>query len=229
MTGLRRLDDNLWVAEAPQRFMGLEIGARMTCVRLSDGRVLLHSPVSASPPLVQAVAAVGPVAFLVAPNRLHHLYVAEWQRTCPEAKTYAAPGLEKKRPDLHIDGALDNRPEPGWSADVDQVAVGGFPLANEVAFFHRPSRTLILTDLAFRIGPDHALLTRLVFRAIGGYGTLSPSLLEKLGVRDRAAFREGLQAIFAWPFERVIIAHGDVAETGGRAQLEASYAWVLKP
>ena len=42
---LRQLDRDLWVAEQPLRFVGLEIGARMTVVRLPDGRLVVHSPI----------------------------------------------------------------------------------------------------------------------------------------------------------------------------------------
>ncbi len=37
MAMLRELDRNIWVAERPQRFYGLEVGTRMTVIRLADG------------------------------------------------------------------------------------------------------------------------------------------------------------------------------------------------
>ena len=48
---LRKLAENLWVEERSQRFYGLEVGARMTVMRLEDGSLLLHSPVSLDPQL----------------------------------------------------------------------------------------------------------------------------------------------------------------------------------
>ena len=48
---LRRLATDLWVAERPQRFFGLEVGTRMTVIRLADGSLLLHSPVVLDPAL----------------------------------------------------------------------------------------------------------------------------------------------------------------------------------
>jgi hypothetical protein len=70
---VRQLDSDLWVSESPLRFLGLEVGARMTVVRLSGGRLWLHSPVPAIPELIEQVRALGEVAYLVAPNRFHHL------------------------------------------------------------------------------------------------------------------------------------------------------------
>jgi hypothetical protein len=199
----------------------------MTVVRLPGPKLLLHSPIAASAALVREVKALGPVAYLVAPNRLHHLFVDEWLRACPDASIYVAPGLDTKRADLAIAGVLADEPEPGWKGVVDQVLVRGLPFANEVVFFHRPSATLIVTDLAFNVGSSSPPLTRLFFRLGGSYGRLSPTLLERLLVRDRTAFRDSLERILEWPFDRVVVAHGEVSEEGGRAELIRGYSWVL--
>jgi hypothetical protein len=224
---MRQLDSQLWVAESPLRFLGLELGSRMTVMRLADGRLFLHSPVAATAQLVQEVRAVGPVAFIVAPNRFHHLFVGEWQRAFPEASVYVAPGLERKRPDLEITGLLTDRPEGGWADTIDQVLLGGIPFTNEVVFFHRPSATLVASDLAFNVGASSPPLTRMAFRMGGIYGRLSPTALERLLVRDRSTFRRSLSRILEWPFQRVVVAHGEVAEENGRDQLVRGYSWVL--
>jgi hypothetical protein len=93
----------------------------MTVVRLPGGKLLLHSPIAADPDLVREVTALGTVAYIVAPNLLHHLFVGEWQQACPDASTYVAPGLDTKRSDLAIEGVLGDEPEPGWKDEVDQV------------------------------------------------------------------------------------------------------------
>lgn len=224
---MQPLDSDLWITDSHLRFFGLEVGARMTVVRLPGPRLLLHSPIEAAPDLVRAVKALGPVAYLVAPNRFHHLYVAEWQRACPDASTYVAPGLETKRADLTIAGVLGDESEPGWKGVVDQALLRGFPFANEVVFFHRPTATLIATDLAFNVGSSSPPLTRIAFRLGGAYGRLAPTLVERLLVRDRTAFRRSLERILEWPFERIVVAHGEVSEEGGRRQLVRGYSWVL--
>ena len=224
---MQQLDSDLWVTEAPLRFFGLEVGARMTVVRLPGPKLWLHSPVAATEELVDEVRALGPVAHVVAPNRFHHLFVGDWQRAYPDASVHVAPGLDTKRADLDIAGVLTDEPEAGWRGTLDQVPIAGVPMSNEVAFFHRPSATLIATDLAFNVGPDSPPLTRLTFRLARTYGRLSPTLLERLLVRDRAAFRRSLERILEWPFGRVIVAHGAVCETGGREELLRGYSWVL--
>ncbi len=224
---MQQLHSDLWIADSPLRFLGVEMGARMTIVRLPDGKLLLHSPISAAPALVREMQALGPVAYLIAPNRLHHLFIGEWKKVCPDALIYVAPGLDAKRSDLTIAGVLTDEPEPGWKSVIDQVLLDGFPFANEVVFFHRPSATLIASDLAFNIGASSPRLTRIAFRLAGTYERLSPTLLERILVRDRPAFRDSLERILDWPFDRVVVAHGDVCESGGREELTHGYAWVL--
>ena len=225
---MQQLDQDLWVAQSPLRFFGLEVGARMTVVRLPNSKLFLHSPIAPTPELLSEVRALGEVAYLVAPNRFHHLFLGDWQRNFPNARAYAAPSLDQKRPDLKLDGLLSDEPVEGWAQALGQVFVRGFPFANEVVFFHRPSKTLIATDLAFNIGCDSPPLTRFIFRLSRTFGRLAPTLVERLLVRDRAAFRRSLEQIFQWPFERVVVAHGAVSERGGREELRQGYAWALR-
>jgi len=103
----------------------------------------------------------------------------------------------------------------------------GRPYENEVAFFHRASRTLILCDLAFNFGPGTAWPTRWLMRVIRSYGRFGPSTLDPWLIRDRAAARASLERILAWDFDRVVVAHGDVLEGGGREALREGYRWLL--
>jgi len=224
---MQPLSPELWISDAPLRFAGVEMGARMTVVRLSGDRLLLHSPTPATDALVRKVDELGTVTYLVAPNKLHHLYAGDWQQAYPDASLYVAPGLDSKRPDLMPAGVLGDEPEPGWQDELDQVLLGGFPFSNEVIFFHRASATLVVADLAFNVGPSSPLLTRLAFRLGGTYGRLSPTLLERVLVRDRAAFRRSLERVLEWPFERVVVAHGEVSEAGGRDELRRGFSWIL--
>jgi len=225
---MQQLAPDLWIADQPLGIAGVELGARMTVVRLAGGGLLLHSPIRPTTELLEEARALGPVTVLVAPNRFHHMFALPWIEAFPDAKLFVAPGLETKRPDLPIAGVLTDEPEPAWQGALEQVVVRGMPLVNEVDFFHPASRTLIVTDIAFHIGPERPALTRLLFRLIGAYGRLAPSFFERLLVRDRAACRAAIERILEWPFERVIVSHGNVLETGGRQELASGYAWLLK-
>ncbi len=223
---LRELAPDLWATERPFRFFGAEIGTRMTVVRLADGSLWLHSPVAPDPELRKALDALGPVRFVVAPNRFHHLQAGPYASHYPESQLHVAPGLEEKRRDLRVEAVLGDEAPPGWAGQIDQLVFQGFPIANEVVFLHRASRTLVLTDLAFNPGPAMPAPTRFFLR-LGGNRGLSPTYLERLLIRDRAAGRASLERILAWDFERVIVSHGDVLPAGGREALRAGYRWLL--
>lgn len=224
---LRQLTRDLWVTERPLRFAGVEVGARMTVIRLGSGELFLHSPVALDPELRKQLDALGPARFAVAPNRFHHLFIGDYAVAYPEAELFAAPGVETKRRDLRFDAVLSDKAPAAWDGQIDQLVFRGFPLPNEVVFFHAASQTLIAADLAFNIQADSPRLTRLGFRALGGYGRLGPTWLERLLIRDRGAARASLARILEWDFERVIVAHGQVVEGGGREALRAGYAWLL--
>jgi len=224
---LRELTKNLWIVERSQRFYGLEVGTRMTVIRFADGSLLLHSPVSLDPELRRELDALGRVRFTVAPNRVHHLYAGEVAAAYPEARLWVAPGLARKRPDLVFVGVLGDEAPPEWKEELDQVFFRGRPYENEVVFFHRASRTLIMCDLAFNFGPRAAAPTRLLMRLLRSYGRFGPSSLDSLLIRDRQAARQSLERILAWDFDRVVVAHGDVLESGGREALRRGYSWLL--
>ncbi len=214
------------MVDRPQRFLGLSVGTRMTVIRLADGSLLLHSPVVLDAELRRALDALGPVRYAVAPNRVHHLYAGDVARAYPGARLWIGPGLEKKRPDLRYVAILGDEAPAEWRGQVDQTFFAGRPYENEVVFFHRASRTLVMCDLAFNFGPSAPFGTRIWMRLILSYGRFGPSKLDPLLIRDRAAARASLERILAWDFDRVIVAHGDVLETGGRALLASGYAWL---
>jgi len=224
---MRALAEDLWVVERPQAFWGLSVGTRMNVIRLSGGRLLLHSPVFLDPQLRAELDAIGRVTYAVAPNRVHHLYAGKVAEAYPGTRLWIGPGLERKRPDLAYEAVLGDEAPPEWRDEVGQVFFRGRPYENEVVFFHRPSRTLLLCDLAFNFGPSAAAPTRLLMKLMRSYGHFGPSKLDPLLIRDRAAARASLERILEWDFDRVVVAHGDVLESGGHEALRAGYAWLL--
>lgn len=223
---LRPLTDDVRVMETDFRFAGLALGGRCTVVRLPDGGLWVHSPVKLEAGVREAVEALGPVRFLVAPNLMHHLSVGAWAEAFPEARVLAPSGLRRKRPELRIDAELGEAPEPGYAAVFEQTPLRGVPGVDEFAFLHRPSRTLLLTDMAFNIRHSSSWLTRTYLRLSGAYGRLAVTRLEKALVKDRAALRASLERVLAWDFERVVVCHGEVLERGGREALREAYAWL---
>lgn len=100
-------------------------------------------------------------------------------------------------------------------------------MLNETVFFHRATRTLLLTDLCFNMLHSSSFITRLVMRAMGGYGHFGPSRLAKSFMKDKAALRRGIERILEWDFDRVTVTHGQVLERDGHALFKQAYAWLV--
>lgn len=226
---LRQIDDDLWVIDHPDfKVPGVTIGARTTLVRLRDGGLLMHSPGPLSVSLAKQIDEIGPVRFIVAPNTFHHLFVVDNAKAWQDAEIHLAPGLASRRKDLSFTAELGDTPPPAWSAELDQCIVGGAPRISEVVFLHRPSRTLVLTDLAFNVRHASSRGARIFFRLTGVYGRFASSRYLRLLVRDRAAARVSAERILGWDFDRVIVSHGDVLEQDGKPALRDALAWLVE-
>ena len=107
--------------------LGLRFPARMSVLPLERGRLALVSPVPIDDDRAAAIAALGEVAFLIAPNLLHHLHLGAAAQRYPEARVLAPSGLRRKRPDLPIGGSLDQPLPAELRASVEVVPIGGAP------------------------------------------------------------------------------------------------------
>ena len=232
---LKPVAEDLWVVDGPViRFRWLGVGlpfpTRMTVVRLADGGLWLHSPTAWSEPLADALAALGPVRFLVAPNKIHYWWLADWQRRRPEAVVVAAPGVDENaaKRGARIDRELGADPVSEWAEDIDHTLVPG-SFMTEAVFLHRPSRSLILTDLIenFEAERIHGPLFRLAAR-LGGVlhphgGT--PRDLRATFRTHRADVRNAAETMIAWQAARILIAHGRPPEGDATAILRRVFAW----
>lgn len=223
---LRPVAEDIYSLEVPFRTGGLELGGRMTVIRLPGGGLWIHSPVRLEAATRAAVEALGPVRYLVAPNLMHHLHMKAWAAAYPEARVVALPGLRRKQPELRIDVELGDTPDAGYGQVITQQHVRGIPRVEEFVFLHRPSRTLLLTDLAFHIRESPSWLTRTYLRLNGTYGKFAPTMVIKSLVKDRAALRTSLDAVLSLDFECVVVCHGEVLERGGREALKSGFAWL---
>lgn len=224
---LHKLDEDLWTVESSLRFPGgFTMGLRTVAVRLGDGGLALLSPVPGLTQVRAELEALGPVRALVAPNLLHHLGLPAAQATWPEARVFRRPGLEAKRPEVRFTDVLTGEAPELWRGVMSQVEVGGMPKVQEVAFVHHPSRTLLLTDLCFNVRSAPNLFTRVFMKLNGAYGRFGLSRLGRSFVKDRAALRASVDRLLAHDFERVVVAHGDVLHSGGRAELERAFAFL---
>lgn len=227
---MRQLAENLFVVDGPNvPFMGCAFSTRMTVIRLSDARLWIHSPIPLNTALKQWLAGLGDVTYLIAPNHLHHLFVAQWQRVYPSARSYAPQQLLKKRADLCFDGVLDNHTAMPWQDEIAQRLFTGSPLMEECIFMHVPSSSLIVTDLIENFAPDHfSPCQRLFAKCVG---ILAPQGKMPLDWRlsfvfSKSEARAHLAVMLAWHPERIIMAHGVLVERDSEAFLRRAFRWL---
>ena len=219
----------IWLADGREtEVIGFRYPTRMVVIRLSSGDLLIWSPIAISPELRAELALLGGVGHLVAPNSLHHLFLGEWREAYPKARLYAPPGLKLKRADLRFDAELGDAPPPAWAPELDQVLVRGNRITTEVVFFHRPSATILFTDLIQQFPPGWFRGWRSLVARLDLMTASEPSAPRKFRVAfvDRAAARTALRQILQWPAARVVMAHGPPVEEDGQAFVARAFRWL---
>lgn len=229
MKRLEPAGPEFWIAEGPVvPFLSFPYPTRMAVARLANNDLFVWSPIALDELLKAEMDALGRVAHLISPNKLHHLYLGEWKTAWPAAGLYASPGLAAKRPDLAFDAELGDTPAPAWREEIDQLRFDGSPFLTEVVFFHRPSRSAIFCDLIqnFRRGwfsGWRGVLARLDGIVAPDFG---PPRELRLSFLDRTKARANLNRILEWHPHQVVIAHGGWARTGGEAFIRKAFRWL---
>jgi glyoxylase-like metal-dependent hydrolase (beta-lactamase superfamily II) len=217
-------DTDLWSVEHVFRWpAGLTpVPVRMTVIRLGNGQLILHSPIPLSRDLRAELDALGPVAFVVVPEA-HGRFAGPASQAYPAAQLLAAPDAPRRRRSLPFQASLADEPPSEWDGQVESLLLLGFRL-HEVLVFHRPSRTLILTDLCFNIHRSSSRVARMFFKANGMWQRFGPSrIIRRVGVSDRALLENSLERVFQWDFERIVPGHGDVIDHAGPDAIRAAW------
>lgn len=224
---LHQITDNLWHAEHAFRVNGLPITTRMTVIRLPGQQLFLHSPIPLDSTLASQIDALGTVEFIVAPSKTHHLFLPACAARYPQAAVFGAPGLSEKRPDMRGLKELPTSGPSAWNPDLEYLVFGGIPYANESLWFHRPSATLIATDLVQWWHGKLPMSANLYARITGVHTHLAVPRTVRALVRDPDAARKSAQAILDWPFSRVIMAHNMLIEHDAHASMRRALACFL--
>lgn len=234
---LLAVGDDFWISEGPVvDFYSFPYPTRMAVVRLSDGALWVWSPIPLDEQLKEEIEALGAPAHLIAPNKLHHLFIAEWTKAYPDAKRWGLASVIRKRPDLDFTGTLEDQPPEDWRGDIDQVVFRGSPFMDEIVFFHRRSRTALFADLIENFGLEflrnspgwrgwRTTIARL-WRITEPYG-MAP-LEWRLSFLHRRPARAALDTVIAWDPVRVVMAHGTWIPENGKAFVERSFRWLRR-
>ena len=209
----------------PLPLLGTDVGRRVTVIRLpSSGQLVIHStgPFAASD--VTAIRALGQPGWLVEATNVHDTFARVGHAAFPDVPYLGPPGFARVAGLPAVRSLAE--PPAAWADTLEVLPLGGVPRAREHVFLHRPSRTLIVADLLFNVGPDASAWTRFLLRWVAGLrgGPGVSRVFRRLAVRDFGALRASLERLLAWDFDRVIVGHGDVIASGGKPRLTAALA-----
>ncbi|MCF8179666.1 MAG: DUF4336 domain-containing protein [Sulfuritalea sp.] len=216
--------NSVWHAQQPLKFGPISLTTRMTVVRLRDGSLWVHSPISPTHELIDELEKIGTVRYVVAPNKSHHLFFLAFLHAHPSAQGFIAAGLESKRPDL---GRFQQVPRDSpWGSEIQGFFIDGLPILNETAWFHSDTGTLVLTDLLFCFAETNRGITALISKLLGVRGKLGMSRTMKFATKDKQALARSVQPLLSLPVQRVIVAHDQVINEQPVAKLKQAFAWL---
>lgn len=220
---LSAIAEDVWGAETEIAIgLGMKLPLRMTVLRDRAGLTLI-SPIEINGALQRELLEEGPVHTLIGPNRLHYRYLEQAKKLFPHAQLLGAPGLAEKCPHLDFDATLSSGE---LSAKLSSHLIRGAETLSEVAFFHQPSGTLVVTDLVFNIHQANTPTKWLLQLLSRAYGKVEQSRLCRTMTSDRKATAQDIDQLLSLPFERVVPAHGEVFETRARQELSAGLWWM---
>lgn len=235
---LKPVTKNVWIADGDITAMAMygvkvPFTTRMTVIRLRDGSLWLHSPIAWNASLAKQLEALGTISHLVSPNKIHYAHIAGWAERYPEARTWASPGVRERAAGQGIavsfSDDLESTAPSCWAAELEQLHFRGSAFMEEVVFFHRPSRTLILADLIENFHPSkvHWAFRPLLRLA----GVLAPHGQAPKDFRftfwlGRAQARRSLAKMLEWQPERILLSHGDWIMRDGSNALKKAFRWL---
>lgn len=216
----------VWHAQQSLKFPIFgDLGTRMTVVRLADKSVLLISPVKITESLKRDLAALGEITYVIAPNTTHHLFINLTRSIFPRIKIYGPAALGKKRRDIAFTDFLDTKKKYPWSEEFELFSFPGRGSFEEFAFFHRPTKTLIVTDLMMNLRPATSAAARLV-TSMNGATKLGTTRIAKFIYNDRNAMKKNVSRFLELAPEKIILAHGQIVTENATEKLKESFGWL---
>lgn len=166
------LKNTIWTFDQVQGIFYVVVPIRMTVVRLEGGGLLVYAPVAPTPECIRLMREIeaehGAVKYIVLPTISgleHKVFVGPFARKFPQAQVYIAPqqwsfpvnlplswlGFPPKRTHI-LSSPYEKHP---FGEEFDYAILGPIKLRlgsfGEIALFHKPSRTALVTDSVISI------------------------------------------------------------------------------
>ncbi|THU48143.1 hypothetical protein C4D60_Mb09t23100 [Musa balbisiana] len=155
--------DCIWLFEQEQAlgFSSVSTNIRMTVIKLKSGGLWVHAPIAPTKECIELLKELNaPVEYIILPTFAyeHKIFVGPFSRKFPRAQVWVAPRQWSWPINLPLEffgifrarALRDEDTSTPWADEIEQkilsspeVGIGPYV---EVAFYHRRSRTLLVTD-----------------------------------------------------------------------------------
>lgn len=208
---LQSIGNGAWVAEGLLNDKGMKFPIRMTFLQLDGRNLMAISPIFPTPELIKEIEGIGVVKYIIAPNCMHHKFLNKFAEAFPGAEIWGPKDLHDKRKDVAFTDVLDSNHVAPWSSYVDMVSIHAKPpMFEEVIFFHKPSKTVVITDMLFNFHSFSSWLQALIARLNGGYKRLAMTRIGRMFFKDKESLHKAASRILTWNPENLVVAHGDI-------------------
>lgn len=203
---LSELAPQVYLQTYPLRLAGCAMGRNVTVLRLSGGKLLIHSSAPFSENAREEILRLGEPGWLLEATHFHDTYARQGRQAFPEIPFWVPsgfPGMEslQARP-------LGDAPQ-AWREEITLFPLAGMPRVHEHLVFHRPSGTLIVADLFFNLPDDSGWWTKAFLRGAAGIRTFpGMSRFFRFMIKDKSAFRASLQPLGGLDIQRIVVGHG---------------------
>lgn len=220
------VEDRLWSVERPVWFSGVRQRVRTTIVRLEDGGLLIHSPAPPSGPWAEQLQALGEVRWLLVPNCFHHLGTPAAAARWPNAKVIGPASATRRNKDLVLHLDLADPQVAELLPELELLPLDGVPFLDETVLYHRPTQTLIGTDIVLCACARDHWTVRWAARLTGFYERVRVPPDVRAKIPDKAGAARSIRAMLERPARRLIVGHADVIDDRCHEHLAA--AWRLE-
>lgn len=205
-----KLAENLlWVRGS---IPGMSLKRTMQVVKLSDGRLVIHSCIALDEPSMRELEAFGTPAFLIVPNGGHRLDAPAYKKRYPGLRVYTPSGSRARVAEVvNVDGTYEDFPADDT---VRFERLHGIADSEGAMLVQSSDGTsVVLNDCLFNMDRKRDVLGYLFTTVFGSAPGPRVSRLAKLVfIKDKPALRADFERLAALPgLTRVIVAHEKVA------------------
>jgi hypothetical protein len=214
----RRIADDVMLMSFPWRVLGIDFRRNVTLLRLSNGKIVVHSTAPFTEQDIAAIRRFGEPSWLVEATVMHDTFAKQARAALPDLP-YLAPDDFAKVTGVQTESLL---PSPqDWNGEIDVFKIDGVRM-NEHALFHRRSRTLVVADLFFSFPEETSGWPRFFVRHVMRLPRLFgiSSLYRRLIIQDKPAFERSMRTLLTLDFERLVVAHWQPIETDAKRAVE---------